>query len=59
VNVEPGGGEGVAVADRVHPDTQVGELLGHRRRGPQVEPGVGVQRGAQPLGLDVVESARG
>ena len=56
VHVEPGGGERVPLVHHVHLlAAEPGELAGHRGVGPQLQARVGGERGAQAIGVEVVE----
>ena len=55
LDVEAGGGEGVAVADGVHPAGEGGgELVGDAAQGPDPGGRVGLQGGPQPVLVEVV-----
>ena len=55
LDVEAGRGEGVAVADRVHPAREGrGDLLGDAAQRPDLGGRVGVQRRPQPVLVEVV-----
>src|ERR1022692_963033 len=54
VHVEARGSERVPMTHGVHPGAEVSELRGYRRAGPQLEPGVALQRCPHDPGVEVV-----